>query len=196
CWEGSLCLCCSTRSRAGPPKQTRRSFVSCFHRPGCAPNTTRQSSARLRSAGSPMLKLKRIFKNYEETGSLNEQVNLYGFVDSHMFLTKTGDLGVVVEVRGVDYECLDQTTLASLTKRLESAFKLLREACERGLVQAFVIDTPHFHHNAEVSRLGEEHVGVDEAVEVHLFVERTCLFVVLENPFKLKHGGSCGPQSG
>src|SRR5207249_5896745 len=36
----------------------------------------------------PMLKLKRIFKNYEETGSLNEQVNLYGFVDSHMFLTK------------------------------------------------------------------------------------------------------------
>ena len=71
-----------------------------------------------------MLKLKRIFKNYEETGSLNEQVNLYGFVDSHMFLTKTGDLGVVVEVRGVDYECLDQTTLASLTKRLESAFKL------------------------------------------------------------------------
>src|SRR5437660_1840901 len=71
-----------------------------------------------------MLKLKRIFKNYQETGSLNEQVNLYGFVDSHMFLTKTGDLGVVVEVRGVDYECLDQTTLASLTKRLESAFKL------------------------------------------------------------------------
>ena len=49
-----------------------------------------------------MIKLKRIFKNYEETGSLNEQVNLYGFVDSHMFLTKTGDPGVVVEVRGVD----------------------------------------------------------------------------------------------
>ena len=71
-----------------------------------------------------MIKLKRIFKNYEETGSLNEQVNLYGFVDSHMFLTKTGDPGVVVEVRGVDYECLDETTLDSLTKRLESAFKL------------------------------------------------------------------------
>ena len=83
-----------------------------------------------------------------------------------------------------------------VVKQLERRFKPLREACERGLVQAFVIDTPHFHHNAEVSRLGEEHVGVDEAVEVHLFVERTCLFVVPENPFQLKHGGSCGPQSG
>ena len=71
-----------------------------------------------------MLKLKRIFKNYQETGSLNEMVNLYGFVDSHMFLTKTGDLGLVLEVRGVDYEGLDGATLDSLTKRLESAFKL------------------------------------------------------------------------
>jgi type IV secretion/conjugal transfer VirB4 family ATPase len=71
-----------------------------------------------------MLKLRRIFKNYEETGSFNEQVNLYGFVDSHVFLTKTGDLGVILEVRGVDYECLDENTLDGLTKRLESALKL------------------------------------------------------------------------
>ena len=74
-----------------------------------------------------MFKLQRIFKNYEETGSFNEQVNLYGFVDSHVFLTKTGDLGVVLEVRGVDYECLDGNTLDGLTKRLESALKLLDE---------------------------------------------------------------------
>ncbi len=71
-----------------------------------------------------MLKLRRIFKNYEETGSFNEQVNLYGFVDSHVFLTKTGDLGAILEVRGVDYECQDENTLDGLTKRLESALKL------------------------------------------------------------------------
>jgi len=71
-----------------------------------------------------MLKLRRIFKNYEETGSFNEQVNLYGFVDSNVFLTKTGDLGVILDVRGVDYECLDENTLDGLTKRLESALKL------------------------------------------------------------------------
>ena len=74
-----------------------------------------------------MLRLKRIFKNYEETGSLNEQVNLYGFADEHVFLTKTGDLGVILEVRGVDYECLDDVSIDSLTKRLESAFKLFDE---------------------------------------------------------------------
>src|SRR5579862_4519866 len=71
-----------------------------------------------------MLKLQRIFKNYQETGSFNEQVNLYGFIDSDVFLTKTGDLGVILEVRGVDYECLDGNALDGITKRLESALKL------------------------------------------------------------------------
>lgn len=71
-----------------------------------------------------MLRLQRIFKNYAETGSFNEQVNLYGFIDSHVFLTKTGDLGVILEVRGVDYECLDGNALDGFTKRLESALKV------------------------------------------------------------------------
>src|ERR1017187_743179 len=74
-----------------------------------------------------MLRLSRIFKNYAESGSLNEQVNLYGFIDSHVFLTKTGDLGVILEVRGVDYECLDGNALDGFTKRLESALKLVDE---------------------------------------------------------------------
>jgi type IV secretion/conjugal transfer VirB4 family ATPase len=71
-----------------------------------------------------MLKLKHIFKNYEETGALNSQVNLYGFVSDQVFLTKTGDLGVILEVRGVDYECLDGASIDALTKRLEAALKL------------------------------------------------------------------------
>src|SRR5580693_6156054 len=71
-----------------------------------------------------MLRLKRIFKNYEETASLNERVNLYGFIGPEVFLTKTGELGLILEVRGVDYECLDGAALDALTKRLESALKL------------------------------------------------------------------------
>src|SRR6266404_8340483 len=74
-----------------------------------------------------MLRLKRIFRNYQETGSFNELVNLYGFIDHNVFLTKTGALGVVLEVRGVDYECLDGSALDHLTKRLESALKLFDE---------------------------------------------------------------------
>jgi type IV secretion system protein TrbE len=71
-----------------------------------------------------MLSLRKILKPYTETGALNEQVNLYGFIDSQAFLTKSGDVGVILQVHGVDYECLDGNALDTLTKRLESAFRL------------------------------------------------------------------------
>jgi len=76
-----------------------------------------------------VFRLNRIFKNYAETGSLAEQVNLYGFVGPQAFLTKTGELGVILEVKGVDYECLDDRSIDGLTKRLESALKLFDENC-------------------------------------------------------------------
>jgi type IV secretion/conjugal transfer VirB4 family ATPase len=76
-----------------------------------------------------MLRLSRIFKNYGETGSLSEQVNLYGFIGPEVFLTKSGEVGLVLEVRGVDYECLDSGSIDALTKRLESALKLFDEHC-------------------------------------------------------------------
>jgi type IV secretion/conjugal transfer VirB4 family ATPase len=76
-----------------------------------------------------MFRLNRIFKNYGETGSLGEQVNLYGFIGPEVFLTKTGEVGLILEVRGVDYECLDDRSIDGLTKRLESALKLFDENC-------------------------------------------------------------------
>src|SRR5713226_4720373 len=74
-----------------------------------------------------MLRLSRIFKNYNETGSLNEQINLYGFIGPHVFLTKSGEVGLILEVRGVDDECLDGASIDGFTKRLESALKLFDE---------------------------------------------------------------------
>ena len=74
-----------------------------------------------------MLNLKRVLKNYEETGSLNAMVNLFGFIGPQVFLTKSGEVGIVLEMQGVDYECLDQTALDALTKRLESALRLFDE---------------------------------------------------------------------
>ncbi|MGA2421830.1 MAG: hypothetical protein ABSG69_17275, partial [Candidatus Acidiferrum sp.] len=74
-----------------------------------------------------MLRLGRIFKNYTETGSLSEQINLYGFVGPHVFLTKTGEVGIILKVRGVDYEGLDGAAVDGFTKRLESALKLFDE---------------------------------------------------------------------
>jgi type IV secretion system protein VirB4 len=74
-----------------------------------------------------MLNLKRILKNYEEVGSLNAMVNLFGFVGPHVFLTKSGEVGVVLEMEGVDYECLQASAVDILTKRLESALRLFDE---------------------------------------------------------------------
>lgn len=74
-----------------------------------------------------MLNLKRILKNYEEVGSLNAMVNLFGFFGPHVFLTKSGEVGVVLEMSGVDYECLEAAVVDTLTKRLESALRLFDE---------------------------------------------------------------------
>jgi len=76
-----------------------------------------------------MLKFRTVLKPYREAGSLNEQINLFGFIDDHMFLTKSGDVGVVLAVRGVDYECLDANGIDNCTKRLESAIKILDDRC-------------------------------------------------------------------
>jgi type IV secretion/conjugal transfer VirB4 family ATPase len=74
-----------------------------------------------------MLNLKRVFRNYEETGSLSAMVNLFGFVGPQVILTKSGEVGMLLELQGVDYECLDQMALDALTKRLESAVRLFDE---------------------------------------------------------------------
>jgi type IV secretion/conjugal transfer VirB4 family ATPase len=74
-----------------------------------------------------MLRLNRIFKNYNEAGSLSGQINLHGFIGPQVFLTKSGEVGVILEMRGVDYECLDGAAIDGFTKRLESALKLFDE---------------------------------------------------------------------
>jgi type IV secretion/conjugal transfer VirB4 family ATPase len=74
-----------------------------------------------------VLNLKRILKNYQEMGSLNAMINLFGFVGPHVFLTKSGEVGVVLEMEGVDYECLEASAVDVLTKRLESALRLFDE---------------------------------------------------------------------
>ena len=65
-----------------------------------------------------MFKLERALKTYREAGALNAQVNLFGFIDDHTFLTKGGDVGLILAVSGVDYECLASAEVDIYTKRL------------------------------------------------------------------------------
>jgi type IV secretion system protein TrbE len=76
-----------------------------------------------------MLRLREALHAHREAGSFNDHVNLFGFVDDHTFLTKSGDLGVVIAVEGVDYECLTTDEIDLFAKRLESAFKIFDERC-------------------------------------------------------------------
>ncbi len=70
-----------------------------------------------------MLRIAKIIKPWTEAGSLNANINLYGFWDETTFLTKSGDLGMILRVCGVDFESLDQAGQEFAVKRLEAALK-------------------------------------------------------------------------
>jgi type IV secretory pathway VirB4 component len=59
-----------------------------------------------------MFKVETIAKDWKEAGSLQAQINLFGFWDEWAFLTKSGDLGAVLHIGGMDYESLERAALA------------------------------------------------------------------------------------
>src|SRR5208283_1211041 len=50
-----------------------------------------------------MLRLDKVIKPWKESAALNDHINLYGFWNETVFLTKSGDVGIVLSVPGVDY---------------------------------------------------------------------------------------------
>jgi type IV secretion/conjugal transfer VirB4 family ATPase len=70
----------------------------------------------------------RIANDFRRTGALNTLVNIYGFIDDHVFLTKSGDLGVVLALDGVDDDCLDNEQREAVTRRFEIALRVLDES--------------------------------------------------------------------
>lgn len=86
-----------------------------------------------------MVHIPRILKDYRDAGSVNSLVSLWGFVDETTFLTKSGALGLVYRVRGVDYECLDHPERAAIAHRFEQALRQLDESFR---VYQYVIKRP------------------------------------------------------
>jgi type IV secretion system protein TrbE len=70
-----------------------------------------------------MLRVDKVIKPWRETAALSDHINLYGFWNTTTFLTKSGDLGIILSVPGVDYESLDRTAQEYGVKRLEAALK-------------------------------------------------------------------------
>src|SRR5207344_1240570 len=74
-----------------------------------------------------MTRLAKITHDYREAGAMSDLIPLYGFLDDGVFLTKGGDLGVVLALEGVDYECLDPQQREAVTTRFEVALRLWDE---------------------------------------------------------------------
>jgi type IV secretion system protein VirB4 len=70
-----------------------------------------------------MLRIDRVIKPWKESAALNDHINLYGQWTETSFLTKSGDVGMVLRVGGVDYESLDRGAQEYAVKRLEAALK-------------------------------------------------------------------------
>jgi len=76
-----------------------------------------------------MLTLRRILRDYQDAGSVNSLIALWGFVDDHAFVTKAGHLGLVYRLTGADFECLDHAQRRDIVHRFEAALRLLDDSC-------------------------------------------------------------------
>ena len=74
-----------------------------------------------------MLPLPKFIKPWKDAGEANALFAPCAFVDDHVFLTKTGALGVVFELSGIDPQCLTDATMDSNTKRLAAAWRVFHE---------------------------------------------------------------------
>ncbi len=74
-----------------------------------------------------MLPLPKFLKPYKDAGEGNAVFAPFAFLDQHVFLNKTGSVGVIYELSGIDPECLTDATMESNTKRLAAAFRLFHD---------------------------------------------------------------------
>ena len=74
------------------------------------------------------MKMRRILRDYQDAGSVNSLLALWGFVDDETFLTKAGDVGLVYRVACADYECLEHTQRRDIVHRFEAALRPLDDA--------------------------------------------------------------------
>lgn len=64
---------------------------------------------------------KKIISEDRGAEASEDYIPLCGFADEHVFLTTAGELGVVLEMQGTEYECLEPEDLEVCASRLESA---------------------------------------------------------------------------
>jgi type IV secretion/conjugal transfer VirB4 family ATPase len=74
-----------------------------------------------------MVKLSRVFKDYQDSGALNALINIHAVIGPNTFVTKGGDLVTILRVRGIDDECLDAAEIDQTTHRFEATLRVFDE---------------------------------------------------------------------
>lgn len=99
-----------------------------------------------------MIRVGQIAKEFLEAGATSSLIGLFGFVDEQTFLTKSGDLGVVFRVPGVDAECLDHAERDSIARRFEGAVRALDERFRvyQYLLKRDHAEIPHQHYDNDI----------------------------------------------
>lgn len=102
-----------------------------------------------------MTSVKQAFQSYRSSGAFNELLAPTAFVAQEVFITKSGDLGMVLQLQGVDYECLTDELLEEQAGRFEKA---LRSFDDQFRIQQYILkrDGVKIPHKADY---GDELVG-------------------------------------
>lgn len=87
-----------------------------------------------------MVNLRKFLKPYKDAGALHALLPIRRFVDDQVFLTKRNQLGFVLQVEGVDAECLTEAMLESTTRRMAAAW---RSFDDRFRIYQYVVKQNH-----------------------------------------------------
>jgi type IV secretion/conjugal transfer VirB4 family ATPase len=130
-----------------------------------------------------MTRVSQIVRDYRQAGAMHTLVNLHGFLDDGVFLTKSGDLGVVLALGGVDYECLDPGQREAVTRRFEVALRLWDERTRlyQYVLKRHRVETPPpSHAHPAVEALLRRRHAFFEAKQDELFTVALYLVVLME----------------
>ena len=105
------------------------------------------------------IKASAISQDYRAAGALNTLIQVCSFLDEHTFLTKSGDLGVIFRIHGIDYEGCDTAELDAFARRFERTLRGLSE--EFRLYQYLL---KRAHPSIPFRRYGDDEV-VDRAIQ-------------------------------
>jgi type IV secretion system protein VirB4 len=132
-----------------------------------------------------VVNIRQLLKDWESAPPFCEYIDIEKFIDDNFFRTKSGQVGCVLSVRGVDYESVTRQHLDSITTRLERTLQLFEPGTR--VYQYFLRSSrpviPHRHYDSAVS---ETIIGYRlddlESKRDQLYETRTYLAVLVDMP--------------